>query len=211
MSSIINKNSIHRCGISGDILAEIQRLDQSIILNWVPSHIGLTLNEEADTAAKSTTTIGHPSVYVTTSSSKLHQTVKRSCKERWIASRKFTTSFTWTTALRLTSATFKSIAKKDRTSQLQLYWLLTSTATFRQQVLKEWSCKFCGMDITAFSPHFIADCTANQRFIRTMIDLLDPSDHHRSADIMAQNIIRKQASRDFKEILAYLKARQPYP
>lgn len=81
------------------------------------------------------------------------------------------------------NVTFKSIAK-DRTSERYLYRLLTTnTAMFRQQVLKDWSCKFCGIDIIAFSSHFIADYPANQWCIRSMIDLLDLSDHHASAVI----------------------------
>lgn len=205
-------NPAKTCSLTQDIRREARRLSCPIILHWIPSHVGIPGNEEADAAAKSAINIPFPQVRVDPSNRAIYRGASSRLMEISWGTANPTFEYLWTTALTdLNKDVPTTVTSMDRRFQIQLFRLITHTKSFDQKVLGKNSCHFCGIDITSYPSHFLAECPRHTRYIDQLMQPLPQDQHHPHPAQLAVNILKSQATRNYRELQRYVKAAAPYP
>jgi ribonuclease HI len=192
--------------LNKDIQSDMKQSNKRFIINWVPSHIGIPGNEEADAAAKLGTTKSQPDISIAPSrrqtKTSFHQIAQLRFHDQIEASQ--SSSVHWRLALPNTSYATAALNRLPRRTQVTINRMRIKAKTARQIVDRLSTCAYCDQDIQCQHVHDLTECPRTTALRQQLLDHLKQDQHVTDKHQLAINILKTQTLRNYKELQNYM-------
>ena len=205
--AIENIRNPHRDNIvlNKDIQTVMKDSNKNFIINWIPSHIGIPGNEEADVAAKAGTTIPEPNTIIPHSRRQTKNTFQQTAHQRWQDQVQSTqsTSVHWRFSLPNTFEATTALNKLPRRTQIAINRMRIKAKTARQIIDHMYTCAYCDQDLQCQHVHDLTECPRTNKLRQQLLDHLKPDQHVSNKHQLAINILKTQTLRQYQELQYY--------
>ena len=212
--AIDNLRKPHRDNIAlnKDIQTDIQNSNKNFTINWIPSHIGIPGNEDADAAAKAGTAKPQTDTIIPPSRRQTRASINDIAYQRWqdqIQSSQ-STSVLWRFSLPNSTGAAAALNTLPRRTQIAINSLRVKTNTSRIVIDKNNTCAYCNQDITCQCIHDLTECPRTSKLRQNLLEHLKPEKHVTDKQHLAINILSSQTLRQYQELQDY-KIYKPRP
>jgi ribonuclease HI len=205
--AIDNLRNPHRdnVALNKDIQNNIRHSDKNFIINWIPSHIGITGNEEADVAAKNGTRKSQPDTIIPNSRRQTRASFHQTAHHRWQdqLQSSMSTAVQWRLSIPNTPEAASALNRLPRRTQAAINAMRVKAKTGRQVIDHNNTCAYCIQDIQCQHVHDLTECPRTRVLRQRLLEHLKPEQHVTNKHILAINILKTQTLRQYQELQNY--------
>ncbi|XP_072041273.1 uncharacterized protein [Amphiura filiformis] len=191
--------------LNKDIQTDLQNSNKHFIINWIPSHIGIPGNEDADAAAKAGTAKSQTDSIIPPSRRQARSSIHAIAHQRWqdqIQSSQ-STAVHWRFSLPNTTGAAAALNTLPRRTQIAINSLRVKANSSRMVFDKNKTCAYCDQDITCQCIHDLTECPRTSKLRQNLLEHLKPANHVSDKQHLAINIISSQTLRQYQELKNY--------